>query len=42
MLEIRWPAGQTEVLKDIKPNQVIIIKEGEGIVGTMQFDVKRK
>jgi len=42
MLEIRWPGGQTEVLKDIKANQVIIVKEGEGIVGTMRFDVKRK
>jgi len=25
-------------LKDIKPNQVIVVKEGEGIVRTMPFD----
>jgi hypothetical protein len=38
LLEIRWPSGLVETLKDIKPNQVIFIKEGEGIVRTMQFD----
>ena len=38
LLEIRWPSGLIETLKDIKPNQVIFVKEGEGIVHTMQFD----
>ncbi len=38
LLEIRWPSGLVETLKDIKPNQVIFVKEGEGIVRTMQFD----
>src|SRR5207253_2507436 len=33
LLEIRWPSGLVETLKDIKPNQVIVVKEGEGIVG---------
>jgi len=28
-------------LKDIKPNQVIVVKEGEGIVRTMQFEPPR-
>jgi enediyne biosynthesis protein E4 len=37
MLEIRWPSGQVDTLKDIKPNQVIFVKEGEGITRTMQF-----
>ena len=41
MLEIRWPSGLVETLKDIKPNQVIIVKEGEGIVRTMQFDPQK-
>jgi hypothetical protein len=38
LLEIRWPSGLVETLKDIKPNQVIFVKEGEGIVRIMQFD----
>jgi len=41
VLEIRWPSGLVETLKDIKPNQVIIVKEGEGIVRTMQFDPQK-
>ena len=38
LLEIRWPSGQLDTLKDIKPNQLIYVKEGEGIVRTMCFD----
>jgi hypothetical protein len=41
LLEIRWPSGLVETLKEIKPNQVIVVKEGEGIVRTMQFDPQR-
>ena len=37
VLEIRWPSGQTDTLKDIKVNQLIYVKEGEGISRTMQF-----
>jgi len=37
LLEIRWPSGQVDTLKDIKPNQVIYVKAGEGIVRTMDF-----
>lgn len=37
LLEIRWPSGQVDALKDVKPNQVIYVKEGSGIVRTMQF-----
>ena len=37
LLEIRWPSGQVDKLKDLKPNQVVYVKEGEGIVRTMQF-----
>lgn len=36
-LEIRWPSGQIDTLKDIKINQLIFVKEGEGITRTMQF-----
>ena len=37
LLEIRWPSGQVDTLKDVKPNQVVYVKEGEGIIRTMQF-----
>ncbi len=37
LLEIRWPSGHVDTLKDVKPNQVIFVKEGEGIVRTMHF-----
>jgi hypothetical protein len=37
LLEIRWPSGQVDTLKDVKPNQVIFVKEGAGVVRTMQF-----
>ena len=38
LLEVRWPSGQVDTLKDVKPNQLIFVKEGEGIVRAMQFD----
>jgi hypothetical protein len=41
LLEVRWPSGQIDTLKDVKPNQVIYVKEGEGIVRTMQFERAR-
>jgi hypothetical protein len=37
LLEIRWPSGQVDTLKDIKPNQLIFVKEGQGIVRTQRF-----
>jgi enediyne biosynthesis protein E4 len=37
LLEIHWPSGQVDTLKDVKPNQIVYVKEGEGIVRTMQF-----
>jgi enediyne biosynthesis protein E4 len=37
VLEIRWPSGQVDTLKDIKTNQVIFVKEGAGITRAMQF-----
>jgi hypothetical protein len=37
LLEIRWPSGAVDTLKDVKPNQLIYIKESEGIVRSVQF-----
>src|SRR5256714_9152679 len=31
-IEIRWPNGQTEIIKDIAANQIVTIKEGFGVV----------
>jgi len=30
-----------DTVKDVKPNQLIIVKEGEGIVRTMQFPASK-
>jgi len=38
LLEIRWPSGQVDIIKDIKPNQLVYVKEGAGIIRTMQFE----
>jgi hypothetical protein len=31
-LEIAWPSGQTDIIPDVKPNQVITVQEGKGII----------
>jgi len=36
-IEIRWPSGTVETLRDIKPNQLIYVREGEGIIKSQQF-----
>jgi hypothetical protein len=42
LLEIRWPSGQIDQLKNISANQLIFVKEGEGIVRTMRFSKSPK
>ncbi len=42
MLEIRWPSGQVDTIKDVKPNQLIVVEEGKGIVRTQTFEVAKK
>jgi hypothetical protein len=41
LLEIRWPSGQVDTIKDVKANQLVFVKEGEGVIRTMQF-LKKK
>jgi enediyne biosynthesis protein E4 len=36
-LEVRWPSGATDVVKDLPGNHVITLREGEGIVGRVPF-----
>jgi hypothetical protein len=38
LLEIRWPSGSVESLKDVKVNQLVYVKEGEGIARTVSFE----
>jgi len=38
LLEIHWPSGHVDTLKDIKPNQLIVVKEGEGVIRSVQFE----
>ncbi|HZQ25398.1 MAG TPA: CRTAC1 family protein [Terriglobales bacterium] len=38
LLEIRWPSGQVDTLKDLRPNQVVFVEEGKGVIRTMQFE----
>ena len=42
LLEIRWPSGAVDTLKDIKVNQVIYVKEGEGIIRNVTYDADKK
>jgi len=38
LLEVHWPSGQVDSMKDVKPNQLVYVKEGEGIVRTVVFE----
>ena len=40
VLEIRWPSGQTDALKDLKPNQLYYVTEGQGITRTESFSAR--
>jgi len=40
MIEIRWPSGQTDTIKNVSANRVIYIKESAGIVKTDVFTSK--
>ena len=42
VLELRWPSGLVETLKDIPPNQLIYVKEGEGIVRNVSLSASKK
>jgi len=37
LLEIRWPSGTVDTLKDLQPNQLLYVREGEGIVRKESF-----
>ena len=37
VLEVRWPSGQIDRMKDLKPNQLVYVREGEGVVRLVEF-----
>ena len=42
LLEVRWPSGQMDTMKDVKVNQLVTVKEGQGIVKTEEFPAAKK
>jgi enediyne biosynthesis protein E4 len=40
LIEIRWPTGQIDTIKNVAANRVIYVKEGTGIVKTDVFSSK--
>ena len=41
-LEIRWPSGKVETIKDLKPDQFYAVLEGSGIVDRDKIVPKKK
>jgi hypothetical protein len=41
LLEVRWPSGQVDTIKDLKVNQQVFVKEGQGVTRTLQFPKKK-
>ncbi len=39
-LEIRWPGGTTEVIRDLPANHVVTVREGEGVVERVPFRLR--
>jgi enediyne biosynthesis protein E4 len=39
-LEIRWPSGMTEVVNDLPANQILTVREGEGVVERVPFRLR--
>jgi len=42
LLEIRWPSGQLDTLKNLKTNRVYYVTEGQGITRTETFPLVRR
>jgi hypothetical protein len=42
LLEIRWPSGQIDSHKDIKPNQLYYVTEGQGVTRTDSFGKSKR
>ena len=42
LLEIRWPSGLVETLKDLKVNQLYYVTEGKGVTRTETFPAMKR
>jgi hypothetical protein len=36
-VEVKWPSGRSDVMTNVPANQIITVREGEGIVSTSPF-----
>ena len=37
-LEIRWPSGKVDTVSDLAANQIVTVREGQGVVGSVKFE----
>ncbi|HSC46256.1 MAG TPA: ASPIC/UnbV domain-containing protein, partial [Candidatus Acidoferrum sp.] len=42
LLEIRWPSGLVETLKDLNANRLYYVTEGKGITRTESFAAAKR
>jgi enediyne biosynthesis protein E4 len=42
LLEIRWPSGQVDALKDLKANQLYYVTEGKGVTRAEAFQLAKR
>jgi hypothetical protein len=42
LLEIRWPSGQVDTLKDLQANRLFYIREADGVTRTVVFPQSKK
>ena len=40
-LEVRWPSGQVDIVKEVRANQLLYVKEGQGMIRSEKFATKR-
>jgi hypothetical protein len=41
-VEVRWPSGRKDVLKDVPPGQIHLVTEGKGITGRLPMATERR
>ena len=42
LIEVRWPNGAVEKIKDVNANKILTIKEGQGLISQKDFDNKSR
>ena len=40
-IEIPWPAGGVDTVRDVAANQIVTVSEGKGITGRTPFTARR-